>query len=71
MSIERVFERGVVLAAGEYPEHADKLRDYIKRHGFSHDDVRLVKTGESVCVITKRDGVSFKNRGVNEGIESG
>lgn len=49
-----MIQPGAVLFAGD-TGHEQQARGYIKRHGLTADDVRMVKRGEELLIIAKRE----------------
>lgn len=45
-------KRGTVIFAG-WEEHIEEAKEYIKKNGFTQEDVALVKRGEQTLVILK------------------
>lgn len=39
-------------------EHLEEAKAYVREHGFTSDDVRIITNGEEVMVITKKQ-ISF------------
>lgn len=53
-----MIQAGTVLyASDDSGASITEAREYIKRHGLTQEDVRLIRKGESVMVIAKRDVV--------------
>lgn len=53
-----MIQAGTVLyASDDSSASITEAREYIKRHGLTQEDVRLIRKGESVMVIAKRDVV--------------
>ncbi len=48
------YASGFVLFWGGLENEAE-ARAYIKRYGLTHDDVKLVKRGEELLIIAKRE----------------
>ena len=49
-------KRGTVIyASDDSPESVEDARGYIRSHGYTRDDVRLVKRDGQVLVIAERE----------------
>ena len=42
-----IFKEGTILFAGAYPENVDDAKAYVKKHGYTKEDVRLFKKTET------------------------
>lgn len=45
----------VLYASDDSDASITEARDYIRRHGLTQDDVRLIRKGGSVMVVAKRE----------------
>lgn len=50
----------ILYASNDSPESVQEAREYIKSHGMTADDVRLIKTEGQVRVVAKRMPDSWK-----------
>jgi hypothetical protein len=54
-----IYKKGTVfIAAGNNEEHLEEIKKFIKRHGLTQDDVKIVKHGknfEDLSLIAKRE----------------
>lgn len=48
-----------LFAAPVGDEYIEAAKDYIKKHGLTSDDVRILKSDTGVTIWTKRDGVEL------------
>jgi hypothetical protein len=49
-----MYRTGFVLFAGGH-EHLEDAKEYIRKHGFTPEQVRIVKTVDQILVKTKVD----------------
>lgn len=41
--------------SGDDPEHIEEAKKYVKKHGLTSEDVKIISNGEQVLVVTKRE----------------
>jgi hypothetical protein len=41
-----LFKQGTILFAGGFPEHVEEAKEYVRKNGYSKEDVRVFKKTE-------------------------
>lgn len=51
---QRFPEKFCLFAGCNCPEHIEEAKKYVKKHGLTGDDVKIIANEEDVLVMTKR-----------------
>lgn len=54
-----IFREGTVLFAGTYPDNVDEAKAYIKKYGYTKEDVRMFKKKESYKLLNGGEPVEW------------